>query len=112
MAQREVDPKLLPPAFAIARTDLDATVCISISGELDGLSAPDLEAEIKDAKNGCNRLVLDLTELTFVDSIGLSVLLTAKRLSREDSFELFVIPSEHDEVTRVLALTETAKALR
>lgn len=112
MAQREADPNFLPPAFAIARTDLDATVCISVSGELDALRAPELEAEIKDAKNGCTRLVLDLTELTFIDSIGMSVLLTTKKLSQEGGFEFFVIPSEHDGVTRVFALTDTAKALR
>ena len=35
----------------------------------------------------------------------------AKRLSRGQSFQLFVIPSEHDGVKRVFALTDGAKAL-
>jgi anti-anti-sigma factor len=57
------------------------------------------------------RLVIDLSELTFIDSIGLGILLGAKKLSQEQGFQLFVIPSEHDGVTRVFALTDATKAL-
>jgi anti-anti-sigma factor len=111
MSRPESNSGLVPPTFAIVRTDLDSTVSLSVSGELDALTAPKLEDAIMDAKTGRSRLVLDLTELRFIDSMGLSVLLSAKKLSHEDGFQLFVIPSEHDEVTRVFALTDARHSL-
>jgi anti-anti-sigma factor len=108
---QEADTGMLPPSFVVKGTQLGETLNIVLEGELDAASASQVEAEIENAKRGCARLVLDLTDLTFIDSIGLGVLLAAKKLSREEGFELYVIPSRHECVTRVFALTETAKAL-
>jgi anti-anti-sigma factor len=40
----------------------------------------------------CRHLVIDLSELTFIDSIGLGILLGAKKLSRERAFPAFRDP--------------------
>lgn len=111
LAQIELDSDHVPPAFAITTTDLGDTIALSVAGELDAVTAPELQAAILAANTHCSRLVIDLSELTFIDSIGMGILLGAKRLSREQSFQLFVLPSEHDGVTNVFALTEATKAL-
>ena len=111
MAQKELESDHVPPAFAIATTNLGDTIALSVAGELDAVTAPQLQAAILGVNTDCSRLVIDLTELTFIDSIGLGILLGAKKLSRDHGFELFVIPSEHDGVTRVFALTDATKAL-
>lgn len=97
--------------FCHKRTDLGHTIALSVAGELDAVTAPQLQAAILAANTDCSRLVVNLSELTFIDSIGLGILLGAKKLSQEQSFQLFVIPSEHDGVTRVFALTDATKAL-
>ena len=111
MAQIELDSDHVAPTFAITTTDLGDTIALSVAGELDAVTAPELQAAILAANTDCSRLVIDLSELTFIDSIGLGILLGAKKLSREQSFQLFVIPSEHDGVRRVFALTDATKAL-
>ena len=101
-----------PPPFVVNRTRLGATLNLAVAGELDASNAPELRAEIFAVGTDWARLVIDLTDLTFIDSVGLSTLVAAKKLSREQGFELFVIPSEHDGVRRVFELTETGEALR
>ena len=111
MAQKELESERVPPAFAITTTDLGETIALSVAGELDALTSPELQAAILAVDAGCSRLVIDLSELTFIDSIGLGILLGAKKLSRDQDFRLFLIPSEHHEVKRVFDLTDAAKAL-
>lgn len=55
-----------------ARHDADRAV-LSLAGELDLATVPDLRDAAIDAlaADGCRILVLDLAELTFVDSTGL-----------------------------------------
>ncbi|HZN72459.1 MAG TPA: STAS domain-containing protein [Micromonosporaceae bacterium] len=52
---------------------------ISVAGELDMATAPQLQARITELlENGQSRLVFDLTELSFCDSTGLSIFVRAK----------------------------------
>lgn len=67
-----------------ALLDLDVTegskATIALSGELDPATAPKLDAEIERllSKGSVERLVLDLGGLTFLDSSGLRVFVTAR----------------------------------
>ncbi|MEU5866462.1 MULTISPECIES: STAS domain-containing protein [unclassified Nonomuraea] len=54
-----------------------AGVLLTVSGELDATNADRLESAIRDARRPGRSLVLDLGELTFMDSSGLHVLLRA-----------------------------------
>lgn len=54
-------------------------VVVSVAGELDMATAPQLQDQITDLLDrGRNRLVFDLTEVSFCDSTGLSVFVRAK----------------------------------
>lgn len=67
-----------------ALLDLDVTegsrATIVLSGELDPATAPQLDAEIERilATGAVEQLVLDLAGLTFLDSSGLRVFVTAR----------------------------------
>lgn len=91
-AQRSGNATLGPAPFAIAAREHDAsTSVIAVQGELDLSSAPDLKWMLTDAlEAGRSRLVVDLSETTFMDSTGLGVLIGLnKRL--EDGSELLIV---------------------
>ena len=52
---------------------------ITLSGRLDTITAPQLEEEIKDGIDGITSLVFDFTDLAYVSSAGLRVLLSAQK---------------------------------
>ncbi|MFI9594718.1 STAS domain-containing protein [Nonomuraea sp. NPDC052265] len=54
-----------------------AGVLVTVSGELDATNADRLESAIRDAHRPGRSLILDLSELTFMDSTGLHVLVRA-----------------------------------
>ena len=53
---------------------------IALEGRLDTLTAPDLEAVIKEQLHGVNDLVFDMKEIDYVSSAGLRVLLAAQKI--------------------------------
>ena len=54
-------------------------VVVSVAGELDMATAPQLQDQISDLlERGQTRLVFDLAEVSFCDSTGLSVFVRAK----------------------------------
>ena len=57
----------------------DDVVVISVAGELDMATAPQLQAPIDELLGqGHKRLIFDLSEVSFCDSTGLSVFVRAK----------------------------------
>ena len=52
---------------------------IALEGRLDTTSAPDLEMELKTSLDGVTDLTLDLTNLDYISSAGLRVLLSAHK---------------------------------
>ena len=53
---------------------------ISVSGRLDTTTAPELEETIKDSIDGVESLTIDLTDLEYISSAGLRVLLAAQKI--------------------------------
>ena len=73
-------------------------------GELDLANAETLAAELEQTTEG--ELVLDLSELEFIDSTGIALLVAAhRRLNSGDSDRFRLIASESTAVQRVMALT-------
>ena len=52
---------------------------VSVEGRLDTTTAPELEAELKDALDGIAELVLDVSAMDYISSAGLRVLLSAQK---------------------------------
>lgn len=74
-------PPVGAASFEVARDDLDARTCvISVVGEMDLSSAPQLKWTLLDAlETGHTRVVLDLSRAPFMDSTALGVLIGVNR---------------------------------
>jgi anti-sigma B factor antagonist len=80
-------------------------------GELDLDSVPTLAAEIAQVRQaGCRRVVVDLREVSFLDSSGLRLLLDCSAEARQDGHTLALIPGP-PAVQRVFEVTGTTEHL-
>jgi anti-sigma B factor antagonist len=78
---------------------------ISLKGELDLNGSPQLEAALLEAERShAKQIVVDLGELTFVDSSGLAVLVHAAGRSATNGDQLRITPGR-GHVARVLRMT-------
>lgn len=81
-----------------------SSLTVALSGRLDTVTAPELEAGLKDSLEGIRELVLDLNELEYISSAGLRVLLAAhKSLTAEGG--RMVIRGANDLVKEVFEVT-------
>jgi anti-sigma B factor antagonist len=86
-------------------------VVIAVSGELDLASAPALDAELDSATtSGCAVVIVDLRQLEFMDSTGLSILVKAHQRAVDDGRELVLVKGPQ-QVQRLLDLTGVAERL-
>jgi anti-sigma B factor antagonist len=85
----------LPPGleFVISSRRLaKGTFVVAVGGEVDLYTAPELERALAGPlAEGTARLVVDLSEATFVDSTALHVILRAARQLDRESGELIVV---------------------
>lgn len=81
------------------------TRIIELRGELDLANADALEVELNHALgDGACEIVVDMGELTFIDSTGIALLVAALGRGGADG-RLRFVPSQAPAVTRVLKLT-------
>lgn len=59
---------------------------ISLSGRLDAVTAPDLDKVVQNELAGITELTLDFTDLVYVASAGLRVLLLAQKRMKKQGF--------------------------
>ena len=77
----------------------------SVAGDVDLASAPELRARLKDLIDpGPTFVVLDLSELVFIDSTGLGVLVGVHRRVKEAGGEVR-LASAGPRIMRVLSVT-------
>lgn len=80
-----------------------------ISGRLDTNSSPRLEAELRQSVGGVTELVFDFSEVEYISSAGLRVLLAAQKvMNRQGSMKLIGVS---DEVMEVFEITGFADIL-
>ncbi len=73
----------------IQKTNHGNSLIVSISGKIDTASAPTLEQELKNSIKDCSELTFDFTEVEYISSAGLRVLLSAqKTMNRQGSMKL------------------------
>jgi len=77
----------MPPDFAVTEHSIDAERhVLAVRGEIDLFTAPELKQVLAESiEAGRIRIIVDLTETTFLDSTALGVLIGAvKRLRSRD----------------------------
>jgi anti-sigma B factor antagonist len=78
----------------LARASVVDGVVVHVAGEVDLVTAPQLDDELTDVEVRPvppARLVLDLTEVTFLASVGLAALIDHDERCREAGIELRVV---------------------
>lgn len=94
----------------INKTTNGTALTFELEGRLDTVTAPQLDAEVKEGLDGVTDLTFDLSGLEYVSSAGLRVLLSAqKRMNRqgtmtvtgcrEDIMEIFEITGFNEILT-------------
>jgi anti-sigma B factor antagonist len=86
------------------------TVALILSGRLDAANAPLLEEKIKQLGNDIRELVLDFSGLTYISSVGLRVLLHAKKVFKKDNRKL-TIKNMNETVREVFEMTGFLKLI-
>jgi anti-anti-sigma factor len=85
---------------------------ISVRGELDLASGPELETKLDHISGPATQvLVIDLRELEFMDSTGLSILVRAHQRLSEEGCEMGLVRGS-PQVQRLLDLTGVADRLK
>ena len=83
----------MPPEFALTQDAVDpATQVVAVRGEIDLFTAPELKQKLTDAiEGGKSRIVVDLTQTTFLDSTALGVLIGAVKRLRTREGALVIV---------------------
>lgn len=91
----------------------DTGVVVHVAGELDLITAPGLVGELTTARAEARPpgpLVIDLTDVTFMASVGLGILIEHDRLCRKVDVELRVVAGNRS-IARTITLTGLDDAL-
>ncbi len=97
--------KAVPDHFSVTATELpDGQMVLSVRGEVDIATAPILDRVIASLDDGADSVVLDMSQVSFIDSTGGLALIEVRRQLRQAGRELLVAdPSPL--VARVLSMT-------
>jgi anti-anti-sigma factor len=85
------------------------TPWVTLSGELDISTAPEVERElVRIDREAPSRIVVDLRELTFIDSTGLRAIITADARFRRSGARMILVPGPPavDRVFRIALLDQ------
>lgn len=95
-----------PPPFAIElEAAADGNVRIDVKGELDLSTSPQLQDVLGREFDAGHSVLLDLSEVTFIDSTGLNVLVAALRSCEQNGCRLELGPHLPAQVSRVFKIT-------
>jgi anti-anti-sigma factor len=89
----------------------DGTVRVRVRGELDMSTSPQLDQILRREVGAGKRVVVDLSQIAFIDSTGLNALIGALRASDTNGGALMVSSSLPAQVRRVFEITGLSNVL-
>ncbi len=90
-------------ALNINSSKAGAEMTITLQGRLDTNTSPQLQEIVENSLDGIEKLILDFTELAYISSAGLRVLLTALQIMEEQGS--MVVRNVKQEVMDVFEIT-------
>ena len=90
--------------MTITKTQDNGTTVVAIEGRLDTTTAPQLQEELTNVFNDSKAVSLDFSQLIYVSSAGLRVLLIGMKAAKANNAE-FTITNVSDEIMEVLEMT-------
>ena len=80
---------------------------ISLGGRLDTTTAPELEAEFNQSLGGVEQLTMNLSDLVYISSAGLRVLLSAqKRMNKQGEMKVTNVDEAIMEIFEVTGFSD------
>jgi anti-anti-sigma factor len=93
-------------------SESDAAHLVTVSGEMDGSNARDLEDElIRLEHEGRSRIMLNVSRLDFIDSTGLAVIFRAHARMKKRGHSLTLVRPQGQQVGRAFEVTGLDNAL-
>ena len=91
----------------ITKTQEGTKLTVAVSGRMDTVTAPELEAFINENVTGITELILDLKEMPYTSSAGLRVILKAqKAMSSQGSMKVINVQSDVMEIFDMTGFTD------
>lgn len=97
-------------AMKISRKSIDSLVIIKVEGSLVTEHIKQLEKEIFSALEKKNNIILDFSELSFICSAGLSLLIASQKKAEANNIKIVIIGCSED-IIKLFKLTELDKHL-
>ena len=108
-------PKLIPtePIFELRLSQAAETLVVEVVGEVDMATAPELTQAIDAGmlNESVRRVVVDLTDVTFLDSSALNALVHGQRDLTERKIVFRVVSPADQNVQRIFEIAQLAVAL-
>ena len=97
--------------FGIEQAWIGTALVLSVSGEMDMHTAPELARALDAIQNATERVVAELAALGFLDSSGMNVLVEGERQLAARGIELRVVAPADSPARRVLDIARLGEAL-
>src|SRR3954466_1116720 len=92
-----------PDEFSIAESDREGRALLTLRGELDLATAPELEGLVNERLDAGKDVVVDLRGLEFMDSSGIRVLVAAHARAARTGTRLFIVrPARGSAVAKIV----------
>jgi anti-anti-sigma factor len=98
------------PTFTVDTGELDGGVRVVLSGDLDLSTAKQAEQAIEEAERGASLIVIDLRRLSFMDSTGLRVIVSADKRAKRSGRRAVIVQGP-SAVRRVFEITRLGERL-
>jgi anti-sigma B factor antagonist len=99
------------PVFEVRHESHDGAAIVAARGEIDIVTSPELRAALLDERAQAPLVVLDLREVTFIDSSGLGVIVGQQKRAQEREERFAVAVGGSLAVQRILDLSGLVKVL-
>lgn len=91
-------------AIEISSTNDGAEAHVQVGGFLNANTAPELEAKLDEVTGGCSTVVFDFSNLEYISSAGLRVLMTAYKRAAAAGGTISIVGTS-EEVREVFEIT-------
>ena len=99
------------PTFELKSSHAADILVVEVAGEVDMATSPQLTQAVEAAPDSMRRVVVDLSEVTFLDSSGLNALVVTRRSLAVRGIDLRVVSPADHVVRRVFEIAQLTDEL-
>ena len=97
--------------FGVRTTSTGSNLLVEVAGDVDMTTAPELSQAIERAPDGTELVVIDLSDVSFLDSSGLNALVQGRRTLAERDVAMTVVVPPEGTIRQVFEITRLTEAL-